>query len=780
MPRAAPMQAGFNAGELSPRMAGRVDKPIYALGCYRLENFIPDIAGPAIKRGGTMWVQAVRTQSKRAWLVRFERSASDSFMLEFGDGYIRFFTNRAQLNVSGVAAYNGATTYAVGDLVVQAGVNYYCIAATTGNAPPNATYWYALTGSVYEIPSPYTLAELTNEAGAFAISYVQSGDIIYLTHRAHQPRKLSRYGTTDWTLTAYDPTGGPFQDVNVTATTVYSSANTGAAVTLTASTAIFTASMVGTLFYLEQKTVSDVLQWEVAKAIAAPGDKRRSDIRNYSAVAAGTTGSVRPTHTEGAVYDGDPGVQWTFLDAGYGWARITAVGGGGTTATASVLSRIPDGAVGAGNASTKWAVSAWSDSLGWPDAVTFYLDRLVFARDSLVWMSVAGDYENMQARDFGRQTTESAIALSIPSRRGNRILWLETLEAGLVVGTGADEWIITPASKNDPLGPLNIAANPLGATGSRAIAPLRLPDSIVHVQRSGRKLRDQRYVVGEGGVRLDLNAYADHVTSGFISISHTAEPYSLIWGVGSDGGLVASTYYPEQEVLGWARHPLIGIVECAATIPSPDGQQDDLWMIVKRTINGATTRYVECMKPPLGDADAQEDSFYVDAGITYDGASTLTITGLGHLEGETVNVLVDGATHPQRTVAAGQITLQRAGSVVHVGLPYTAKLATMDIEAGAGNGTSQGKTKRIHKGIVRLQRTLGGKIGPSEAKLDTLQFRDAEVPMGTAPPLFTGDKGGGAAWPGGSDRTSRMWFVHEDPLPATVVAFMPQMETQDG
>lgn len=771
------MQTGFNAGELSPRMAGRVDKPQYGLGCYKLENFIPDIAGPAIKRGGTQWIQAVKTLNKRAWLVSFERSATDSFMLEFGDGYIRFFTNRAQLQVSGVPAYNGATAYLIGDLVSSAGVNYYAIADTTGNAPPNATYWYQLTGTIYEIPSPYTLAQLTNSDGSFAISYVQSGDVIYLAHRSHKTRKLSRYGTTDWTLTEYQPTGGPFQDVNVSATTVYSSASTGV-VTLTASTAIFTAAQVGTLFYLEQQTVSGIMQWETAKAVAAAA-VRRSDGRNYSTTAGGTTGSVRPTHTEGVVSDGDTGVLWTFLDAGYGWARITAVGGGGTTATATVLSRIPNEAVGAGNASTKWALGAWSDTEGWPDAVTFYLDRLVFGRDSKVWMTVAGDYENMQARDFGRQTTESAISMTIPSRRGNRILWMETLEVGLVVATGKDEWVITPASKNDPLGPLNIAANPLGAVGSRAVAPVRLFDSIVHVQRSGRKLRDQRYINGEGGVRVDLNAFADHITSRFVSLANTAEPYAMIWGVGSDGGLTGAMYYPEQESLGWARFPLDGVVECVATIPSPDGQQDDLWLIIKRTINGAETRYVEVMKPPLGDADDQEDAFYVDSGVTYDGATTTAMTGAGHLVGKTVNVLVDGATHPQRVVqAGGTFTLQIAGSKVHFGLPFTGKIATMDLEAGSSNGTSQGKVKRIHKGIIRLQRTLGGKAGPSETKLDTLQFRDAVVPMGSPPPLFTGDKQ--VPWPGGSDRSSRMWFVHEDPLPATVVAFMPQMATEDG
>lgn len=776
MARAAPAQIAFNRGELSPRLAARVDQDAYGKGCYVLENFIPDIAGPAIKRGGTAFVKSTKDASKRSWFLRFELSTTEAYVLEFGDLYIRFFTNRAQLAVSGVAVYNGATNYAVGDLVLSAGVNYYCKAATVGNAPPNATYWYPLTGSVYEIPSPYTAAELVNEHGGLAISYVQSGDIVYLAHRNHQPRKLSHYAATTWTLTNYSPVGGPFQDINVTATTVYASAATGAGVALTASAAVFTAAMVGTLFYLEQNTVSTIAQWEPAKAIAALGT-RRSGIRNYATTAGGTTGTITPTHTEGSATDGDTGVLWNFLEAGYGWVQITAVGGP-TAATCTVLSRLPAGAVGAPNASTKWAISAWSDALGWPDCITFYLDRIVFARDALLWMTVSGDYENMQARDFGRQTTESAITLPIPSRRGNRILWLETLESGMVVGTGADEWQISPASRNDPLGPLNIAANPLGAIGSRGIPVVRMFDSIIFSQRSGRKLRDLRYVIGEGAARVDLNAFADHVTSGFVSLAHTAEPYSMVWGASSDGSLCGVVYYPEQEVLGWARFPLDGMVECVLPLPAPDGKTDDLWLQVRRTINGVTTRYVEYMRAPLTDVELQADAFYVDSGITYSGAATTAIGGLIHLEGKTVNVLVDGATHPQRMVTAGAITLQVAGSAVHAGLPYTGVIGTMDIEAGAANGTAQGKVKRVHKGTVRLHRTLGGKAGPGLTKLDTLQFRDASVPMGDAPPLFTGDKA--VPWPGGSDKTVRMWFVHDDPLPAQVLGFFPQMNTEDG
>ncbi len=731
MPRAAAINSSFNAGELSPRMAGRVGTEVYAAGCHVMENFIPDIAGPAVKRGGTQYVAAVKDSAKRAWFVRFQLSAAESYMLEFGDGYIRFFYDRAPV-LSG--------------------------------------------GSPYEIVSPYSAADLVNADGAFAIDYVQSGDIIYLVHRDFKPRKLSRFAVTNWTLTEYEPNGGPFQDTNITATTVYASAATGA-VTLTASASIFTADMVGTLFYVEQKTISDVLQWEAGKSITA-GDRRRSGGRNYEAVNTATTGTVTPTHTEGAVYDGDTGVQWTFLEAGYGWCEITAYTSG-TQVTATVLSRLPAGCVGGGNASTKWALGAWSATEGWPDSITFYLDRLVFARDQWVWMSVAGDYENMQARDAGRQLTDSAIALPIPSRRGNTIFWLETLESGLVVGTGADEWLVSPASRNEPLGPLNVSALPLGAIGSRNVPPVRLFDSIIFAQRSGRRLRGIRYIQGEGAGYADLNAYADHITSGFVSLAYVAEPHSLIFGVGTDGDLAALAYYPEQNVLGWARMPMTGaVVECVQSVPAPDGRSDDLWLIVRRTINGATVRYVEVLRQPLADDAEQEDAFYVDSGVTYDGAPTTTITGLTHLEGQTVAVLTDGATHPTRTVSAGSITLQRQASVAHVGLPYTATIAGMDLEAGAGNGTAQGKVKRIYRIAVRLLRTLGGRAGTAEDKLDTLQFRNASVPMGSAPPLFTGDKTFPA--PGGSDRVARPWFVHADPLPATVVAFMPQIQTEDA
>lgn len=729
MARSSPIQVAFNAGELSPRMGARVDRPQYAAGCYRMRGFIPDIAGPAIKRGGTRFIAPLKDEAKRAWLVRFEFTAAESFILEFGHLYIRFYFNRAQL----------------------------------------------LSGPPYEIASPWTEADLVNADGGFNLSYVQSADVIYIAGGNKAPRKLSRFGTTNWTLTTYEPTGGPFEDVNISAVSVQASGTTGS-VTLTASAALFTADMIGGLFYLEQHTISGTAQWETNKAVTV-GDRRRVGARNYQAATTGTTGTVTPTHTEGAVYDGDTGVQWTFLDAGFGWGTITAVGSA-ISATMTVLSRLPQGAIS--SATLKWSVGAWSAAKGYPTCVTFYLDRLVFGRGSNLWMTVAGDYENMRARDEGgRQTTESAINMLLPSRRGSPMCWLEALEAGLVVGTGADEWLVASASRNDPLGPLNVASVPLGTIGSRQIPPLRMFDSVVYVQRSGRRLRDLRYAIGEGPLRMDLNALADHVAGpGFTSIAYAKEPHSLIWATRVDGQLAVAMFYPEQEALGWAPIPIDGFVECVDAIPSPDGRVDDVWMIVRRTINGVTRRYVELLQPPLDDDGAQEDAYYVDGGITYSGAPTSTITGLGHLEGKTVAVLTDGATHPTRVVTGGQITLQVAAAKVHVGLPVASMLASMDIESGSSTGTAQNKHRRAHRMGVRLHRTLGGKIGPSEDKLQTIEYRTTDVPMGSPPALFTGDKD--LAWPGGSEKVQRVWLVHDDPLPAQVLAFMPQLGTEDA
>lgn len=771
------IQTAFNGGELSPLILGRPDVAKYANGCARMEGFIPTVQGPAITRPGFVYVGEVKDSADQTWLIRFEKSVDDSYMLEFGDGYIRFYTNHGQVQVSGVAAYNGATAYTPGDLVSNGGVNYYCIANTTGNAPPNATYWYALTGTIFEIPSPYTVAQLTNADGTLALRYAQTGDVIYLAHADVKPYKLSRYGATDWVIEAVSFDPPPFKALNTTTTTIYASGASGA-VTLNASASVFTAAMVGEYVYLGEKDVRSTKQWESGKSIAA-ADERRSDGKNYVALNTATTGSVKPTHASGAVYDGDSGVQWQFNDAGYGWARIT----GYTSATqvsATVVSTIPTNAVGAGNATTRWALQAWNSTDGYPDQVTFFRERLTYARDESLWFSVSADFENFAYEIDGVISADSGFDRTLASDRVNAIRWLSPGDV-LLVGTLGDEWAVTESTTTDPFGPANCKTKRQSTYGSSRVAPVRIGKDTLFVQRSGRKVRAMAFKFEDDGFDSpDVTAFAEHVTlTNLVDMAYQQEPWSVAWACRTDGRLVGLSFNREQDVVAWHQHPMSGAtVECVECIPAPAGGQDEPWIIAQYTINGSTKRYIGYLSAAADSDTAQEDWKYADMLATYDGAPATTISGLDYLEGETVWVLRDGARHPNCTVTAGAITLQLAGSVVQVGLPSESTLETMPLETASPSGTGQGKTKRVHLVTVRVKDSLGGQAGPDEDNLTEIRYRYPSAPMGAPPPAYTGDVD--VEWPGDYSQNVAVMVRKDRPMPMTVICLMPQTWVGDG
>lgn len=857
MARTSPSQQNFNAGELSPLFAGRMDMAKYGNGCAEMANAIPLPQGPARRRPGTRFTAEVKNSNDRCWLARFVFSEDDAFTLEFGDGYIRFFTDNGQLTAGSPAAYDNAATYTQGNLVTFGGVTYYSIGTVSGIAPTNATYWYPLTNNLYEIPSPYSAAELTNASnGTFRLSLAQTGDVIFMSHRNHFPKKLIRYGNTDWRIEEASISNGPFIGVNGDETvTVYSSASSGN-VTLTASSSIFTAEKVGTLFLLESKAIDDVKAWEVAKTITA-GLERRSDSNVYVALNAATTGSVKPVHREGAKFDGDNGVQWQYVHSGYGIARITSVSG--TTATATVLSPIPSQAVGSGNATLRWSFAAWDSTLGYPDLVAFFRERLVFARGSQLWFSVAGDLENFASRDGAETLPDSAISLEIASGQINDAVWMSPAE-GLLVGTKGAEFSISEVSSSDVFGPGNVQAREETAYGSRQVAPVRVGESLIFVQPTGRRVRDLRYSFNVNGYEgIDLTIIADHIATGqIVQMAYAQEPHSIVWCACANGDLIALTFMLEQDVIGWHPHPMVGAVESVVSIPAPDGSYDQVWMIVRRTIDGQTKRYVEYMEKEWVEAeDAIEDAVFSDSCSTFDGAiagasvvlsggttwtdgdtGTATamtpapaagdvgdylvltlggqearvevlgawsagsfpvrfvtgipvalrgvaitdvkwardvITGLDYLEGEEVTILADGGALPRQTVTGGQVTLDNPYSKVQVGLPADFVIQTMRIEAGATDGTAQGKIKRIHRVVFRLLESLGGKCG-IEGREDPLPYRIDTDPANNPPPVFTGDIK--MLYPEGYTLDGQVRIVNDQPLPMTLIAIYPQMVTE--
>lgn len=787
MAKASPIQLSFNAGEIAPEAASRLDVAKYQSGCTRMENIIPLVQGPARRRGGTRYVAEVKDSTKRTWLIRFQFSASQVYVLEIGDQYLRFFTDRAKLMASG-AAWVTATAYTVGDIVTQFGNAYYCKTAHTSGATlaGDIAYWYQMpAGGEYEIPAPWAVADLTNSDGSFALDMQQSGDIIYVVHPNYPPYKISRYAATRWIITALDVDGGPFDDVDPDQTvTVVASARTGS-VTITASAATFAATDIGRLFYIEQTKANSITAWQVGVVFGGTGQRRRSGGKTYINLSTGTTGTATPVHSSGSESDG--GVAWQFEDAGYGWAKITGFTSA-TQVTATVLSDIPEQATGA-NVTTRWAFGSWGSVPGYPSHCFFFRNRLGFmrARDRKLWFSVAADYETFTTKDdSGRVVADMAITRTLESDEANTIQWVVADES-LVIGTAGGEHVCDAMTDSEAFGPENVVITKASEYGSRSVKPVRAGSSMLFVQRSGRKLRELSVEDVSGKYRsTDMNVLAPHMVpkgEAITQIAYQKEPYSIVWVMLSGGGLRGFTFnreqYQEPPYGGWHRHNIggAGIVEAVMSAPSPTNDRDDVWLIVRRTVNGVSRRYIEVMRPEYETGDAQEDAFYVDCGLTYDGAPATVISGLWHLEGKVVDVLVDGGAHPQRTVSSGQITLQAPASVVHVGLPCPAKLATLRLEAGAADGTAQGKTKRVNRITVRFLETLGGKLGPTEAKLDAIRFRSVEDPMDAAPPLFSGDKE--MVWPGGYEHDGIIWYVQDQPLPATVTAFMPQVTTQD-
>ena len=219
----------------------------------------------------------------------------------------------------------------------------------------------------------------------------------------------------------------------------------------------------------------------------------------------------------------------------------------------------------------------------------------------------------------------------------------------------------------------------------------------------------------------------------------------------------------------------IAQVESLAIVPG-DLNEDDVYMIVKRTINGSTTRFVEYFSTFDFGTDVT-DAFFLDSALTYSGSPATSMSGLNHLEGETVAILADGSTHPTKSVASGALTLGRATKKAHIGLNYSSLLKTMRIEAGGAEGTSQAKTKRIHDVTLRLYRSVGAKVGSSEDELDLIHFRSSADKMDTAISLFSGDKE--VEFRSGYDTDGFVVVKQDQPLPLTVLAIYPRLITYD-
>jgi hypothetical protein len=421
-----------------------------------------------------------------------------------------------------------------------------------------------------------------------------------------------------------------------------------------------------------------------------------------------------------------------------------------------------------------------------PSCVSFFEQRLVFANTNnnpqTLFFSKSGDYENMTTGT----DADDAMIYTIASNQVNAIQFLKA-QRTLIVGTTGGEFTVSADGTDAAITPTNIAIKRQSSYGSANVDAQPAGNATLFLQRAKRKIRELAYNFDVDGYQAaDMTILNDTVTtSGINEMAYQQSPDSILWCVRDDGVLSGLTYQRAEQVTAWHRHILGGafgtgnaVVESVASI-SGTLNEDELWVIVKRTINSATKRYVECFSDFDFDETDSTNFRFLDSHLTYDGSATTTLSGLSHLEGQSVSILADGSAHTNKTVSSGAITLDRSVTKAVVGLSYDSVLQTMRIEGGAAEGTSQGKTKRISKVVLRLFETVGVKVGPSLTNLETIPFRTTSSPMGTPVSTFlAGDK---EIEFNDDFNSDGFIFVKQDqPLPCSVLAIYPTLVTSDG
>ncbi|MDJ0611899.1 MAG: hypothetical protein QNJ67_23205, partial [Kiloniellales bacterium] len=444
--------------------------------------------------------------------------------------------------------------------------------------------------------------------------------------------------------------------------------------------------------------------------------------------------------------------------------------------------------------------------------VTFFEQRFAAAntrtQSQTFWLSQSADLENMRPDSLEGGAVEvqddDALDFTIAATRVNAIRWLAPGRQ-LFMGTAGGEWVIS--SDGPVLTPSDIDVKQHASHGSADLAPARISNVALFLQRAKRKVREFSFNFESDGYRApDLTVLANHVTQGGLTaLAYQEEPDSLLWCLRRDGQLATLTYLREQDVIGWSRQFLGGryqdggaVVESLAVIPGSAAtgseNRDEVWFLVKRTIDGATRRSLEVLEggfegPERSDfpdeaawraavLEAQKRAFFVDSGLSGSfPAPVTTITGLDHLEGETVAVLADGAVHPERMVSSGGIELRTPAREVVVGLPYAHSFRSLKLAVGAAAGTSVGKVKRVHGVTLVLLHALAGRVGPDQTALEPLVFRTVGDAMDGAVPLFSGEYR--VTFPGDYDRDPRLVIQGEAPLPFTLLAIAPELQTRD-
>mgnify|MGYP001343866701 CR=1 FL=1 len=774
MARVAAQLTNFTGGELSPRLDGRNDLTKYSSGCKTLENFIIYPHGSAARRPGTTFVAEVKNHNKKARLIPFEFSTTQTYILEFGDQIIRIYKDQGQ---------------------VQSG------------------------GSAVEVVTPYLEAEL------FQIKFAQSADVMYITHPSHPVKKLSRTSHTSWTLTDCSFTKGPMQDANVTTTTLnpgQSAVGTGVSLVASATTGInsgsgFLSTDVGRFVFLNSgyakiTAVADTTNATIEILTALSSASATEDWR--LGAFSDTTGhpSCVTFFEQRLVFAGTTNQPQTiFFSRSGDYENMDANIGGTVADDDAIIYTIASNQVNAirfmtatrtliiGTAGGEFTVSGGgTDSAITPtnilikkqsnhgsanvDAIavgnaTLFLQR---AKRKIRELAYNFDVDGYIAPDMtilAEHITEGGVSQIAYQQEPNQIIYAVRGDGELIGLTYQREQQVTAWHRQVFGGKFNQATITVtdfaNITNNTKIVLTKSDGSSTTFNSATSATSGKFHTTSSNNqtatnLKTLVDADSDFtatVASNVVTIKETTpEATGFLTITTGDETRLASTNESKA------------VCESVAVIPTDDTEYE-VYVIIKRTINGATKRYIEVLNT-FDFTETDNTTFnFLDSQLSYSGSSTTTLSGLSHLEGQTVSILADGATHPNKIVSSGEITLDRAVTKAKVGLSYSSILQTMRLDAGSQNGTSQGKTKRIYEITIRLFESVGVEVGESLTNMERIPFRTSADPMDQGIPPFTGDKA--VEFRGNYDTDGFIFVRQTQPLPLTILSLYPELQTND-
>src|SRR6266850_81752 len=735
----------MSKGEFGPLIEGRPDLAAYFEGGSVIENFNIMRQGGLDRRVGTRFEAEVQFSTKDTIMLPFEASVNDSYEIEVGDGYMRFFKNKLPI--------------------------------LSGGLP-------------YTIVSPYTEAQLRN------IHFTQSVDVLFLFHPDVQQRKLSRLSDTNWTLNLQVANPPPSFEIDTDVSaggTLTPGATTGTGVTFTSSTGIFLAADAKrqVIFGTSRANITSITDAShcVADIIDAFPDTNPIPTGSWKLRLAPQT-TLDPTIKApvGALLNLTAGIGafraedvGKFITIYAGLVKILSVSST-VLITAEIMTEMtgttatdpPAAPAGA------WTleVASWSATNGFPRTGEFIQGRLVEAstigQRTGMWLSESDDFDG-----FAVGIVPSlAIEYTLASRSLNRIEWLAD-NRDIFIGTSGSEHIMTSGKTDEPFGGDKVPlVTRMTVNGCAPIQPVVITRRVIYVDRSTRKIFVQIFDFQEDGFdALELTTGAHHIcgTTGIRlgPIGYAKRPDPRLYFIRNDGTLVTLTYNQREKVIGFTRIVTDGTFEAVAVTPQPDGSPDRVTVIVKRTINGVVKRYVEYFETEVTElANRAWTCLETDCAKVYNfgGTPTSVLTGLGYLEGKTVDVVSDSSYRGTKIVSGGQITLDKPATLyAEVGLHYDSTFTTM--RPAIEGQIVEGLPRQWIKLWARLYKTIGGLINGQRLMYPAGQLDSSRMLVGPADIDVTGYAT--------EDIIGKITIKQDQPYPMTIMSVFGDIKFGD-